>query len=290
MKRALAEAHDDVLRAGRDPYWIEGVARCLAVLAAFSPDKPELNLADISRQAGLTKASALRIGYTLTKLGYLSRNPRTRGYRLGAKVLSLGFATLCGMSVRDLARPYIEALAEETGQTVNLCTLDDTEVVVLDRIAKIQVVLINVNIGSRLPAYRTSMGRAILAFLPEACARDILARSDRQRVTAHTLTSIDEIMAELEQVRERGYAVNNEEVELGHRHAAAPIINIEGNPVGAINISVLAYGVSSAELEGQLVPAVIAACKQVSSLVGPGVDEVRVRPDAPTRNLLDLSS
>lgn len=277
MNSVSAEPCEEAARADRHPYWIESLARGLAVLAAFSPDKPELSLADIAEHADVTKASALRIGYTLTELGYLTRNPRTRGYRLGARVLSLGLATLSGMSVRDLARPYLEAFAEEAGHTVSLTTLDDTEIVYIDRIAKTQVVLINVNIGSRMPAYRTSSGRAILAFLPKAWARDVLERSDRQKMTAYTLTSVEEIMAVLDLVRERGYAINNEEMALGHRHAAAPIINADNEPVAAIHVSVLASNVSLEELELELARKLMATCKEVSSLVGPRVEGVRIR-------------
>jgi len=265
------------IRHARDPYWIESLARGLAVLAAFSAARPELGLAEVAEHAGVTKASALRIGHTLTELGYLSRNPTTRGYRLGAKALNLGLAALGGLAVRDIARPHLEALAESTGQIVNLSALDDTEIVYIDRIASAQLISINLGIGSRLPAYCTSMGRAMLAFLPETDARDILRRTDRQLLTTHTPTSLDALMADLTQVRARGYAVNNQELALGHRSAAAPVLNADGEPVGAINVSVPGEQVSVERLVTEYVPAVMATCRRVSALLGPRVGRVRIR-------------
>ena len=277
MNPRIAERDDARSRPGRDPYWIESLARGLAVLAAFSAARPELGLADVAEHARVTKASALRIGYTLTELGYLSRNPATRGYRLGAKALSLGLAALSGLAVRDIARPYVEALASATGQIVNLSALDDTEIVYIDRIASAQLISINLGIGSRLPAYCTSMGRAMLAFLPERDARSILERTEWRPFTSHTPTSVDDLMADLAQVRARGYAVNNQELALGHRSAAAALLNADGEPVGAINVSVPSELVSLEQLESEYVPAVIDTCRQVSALLGPRVGQIRIQ-------------
>src|SRR5581483_8156276 len=172
MNPRIAERDDTQARSARDPYWIESLARGLAVLAAFSPGRPELGLAEVAAHARVTKASALRIGYTLTELG-----------------------------VRDIARPYVDELASATGQIVNLSALDDTEIVYIDRIASTQLISINLGIGSRLPAYCTSMGRAMLAVLPEPAARAILERTDWRPLTTHTPTSLDALMADLAQVR-----------------------------------------------------------------------------------------
>lgn len=268
---------DAVRRRPGDPYWIESLARGVAVLTAFRPDRTELRLAELAGAAGVTKASALRIGHTLTQLGYLTRDPLTRTYRLGVRALELGMATLASLSLPEIAQPAIGKLAEATGEIVNVTVLDDTDIVYVARIASRQLISINIHVGSRLPAYCTSMGRAILAFLPPNEARAILERSDRRAWTPYTRTEVSDLEAALAEVRRLGYAINDQELALGHRSVAAPLFDRAGEPVGAVNLSVPSARVSVEDLHHVLAPKLLGTADEISHLIAPGVLRVAGR-------------
>lgn len=260
--------------AHKDEYFIESLARGLSVLASYNPQKSELSLADIARTAGVTTPSALRIGYTLVTLGYLVRNPATKGYRLGPKVLSLGIATLSGMSLVDIAEPYLRGLRDRTEETVKMAVLQDTETLYIARYPSTLHPTTSIYVGSRLVAHMTSIGRAILAFMPEDEARTIVERSRRPALTDKSLTGVEEIMAELRRTRERGYSVNDQGITLEHRSAAAPLINAVGQPVAAINVSVSAQRMGFKEMKRRLVPDLVQTAKQISNMLPSHVEGV----------------
>lgn len=256
--------------SGQSRYFVESLARGLAVLGAFAPGRAELSLSEIAAAAGVTNPSALRIGYTLVTLGYLTRNPVTKGYRLGPAVLTLGMASLSSMSLLEVAEPYLQQLRDVSGETVKMAVLHGTEMVYVARFPSLVYPPAGTTfVGSRLPAPQTCTGRAILSRLPESEARDIVERSRRSRYTENSLVDVEEIMAELARSRARGYAVNDQGTTVEHRSAAVALLNVIGQPVGAINISVSAQRVSRQDLEERLVPHLIRTAAQISALLAP---------------------
>jgi IclR family transcriptional regulator, pca regulon regulatory protein len=259
-----------------DGYFVTSLARGLAVLAAFTPERPELSLSEIAAVAGVTNPSALRIGYTLVELGFMTRNPVTKGYRVGPGVLTLGMASLYSMSLPSIAEPFMVRLRDETGETVKLAVLQGTEMVYVARFQSTVQPLSGSYVGSRLPAPQTCTGRAILATLAPPDAEDIVRRSRREQFTPNSLVTVDEIMKELDATRERGYSVNDQGTTLEHRSAAVALINASSHAVGAINISVSAQRVSLETLCTDLVPKLMAVANDISALLPPKpVEDIR---------------
>jgi IclR family pca regulon transcriptional regulator len=263
-------------------YFVESLARGLAVLSAFTEGRSELSLREVAAAAGVSTPSALRIGHTLLTLGYLTRNPVTKGYRPGPRVLSLGLAALSSMSLLEIAEPYLIELRDLTGETVKMAVLQDTEMVYVARYAsRVHPPSGLTFVGSRLPASQTCTGRAILSRLPVGDAQEIVERSRSVTFTERTLVDTAEIMAELERSRERGYGINDQGTTIEHRSAAAALINAVGQPVAAINISVSAQRVSLADLEAKLVPHLLATASAISSLLPPQLHGPLRSPRAP---------
>jgi DNA-binding IclR family transcriptional regulator len=156
----------DANAAGADErYMVPGLARGLAMLSAFTAETPQLSLADLARAVGLTRSSAFRIAYTLAELGYLVRDEATKSYRLGPRVLGLGFAFLSSIEIVEVAQPHLMALRDRTQCSAHLAILDGTEIVYVARHAVQKALTSHVQVGSRLPAHATSMGRALLSQL-----------------------------------------------------------------------------------------------------------------------------
>ena len=235
-------------------YSIETLERGLSVLSLFSNDTSELTLTEISRAADINMTTSLRIASTLEGAGYLRRDPETKRYRPSLKVLQLGFSALRSMDIRQSARPYLELLSKETGETVSLAVLDGLEIVYVDRIRNRQIVGVVLGMGSRLPAHCTSMGKAMLAYLPEDRLKTRLNGADLQACTGNTISETDSLEADLAKVRRRGYAVNNQELAVGLRAVAAPIWGEHGQVVAAINISGSTETISRSRLKQDLVP------------------------------------
>lgn len=265
--------------AGGDPYFIQSLARGLRVLAAFEPGRHELSQAEIADVAGVTVPSALRIGHTLQSLGYLTRNPTTRGYRLGPKVLSLGRATLASMPLPTISDAPLRALRDATGETVKMAVLHDTEMVYIARYPSLRHPATSIYVGSRLEACTTSMGRAILARLPLDDARAIVERSRRVERTMRAKTDVDSIMDEVDTARQKGYAINDRSITLEHRSVASALLDSSGHPVAAINISVSVHRVTMAELRKRLAPAVVATADKISNLLAAEERDTAVSSD-----------
>jgi DNA-binding IclR family transcriptional regulator len=254
----------------RDNYFVMSLARGLNVLKAFTPERNELSLSEIAAVAGVTNPSALRIGHTLVELGFLTRNPLTKGYRVGPGVLTLGMASLSSMSLLEIAEPYLAQLRDDAGETVKLAVLHGTEMVYIGRFpSQLHPQHGSAYVGSRLPAAQTCTGRAILALLDEAEARQIVENGRRQPFTARSLVTVDEIMKELMATRERGFSINDQGTSLEHRSAAAALVGPHGNPVGAINFSVSAQRVSVEQLCADLAPMLVDAAGKISAMLPP---------------------
>jgi IclR family pca regulon transcriptional regulator len=259
------------MTSDNDRYYIEALGRGMRILEAFTERTPSLSLTEISSIVGLDKSTVFRFAYTLEKLGYLARDPETKRYRPGLRVLRLGFITLNSLGLRQIAQPYLKALSAQTGETTNMTIRDGDQVVYVARNRTQQIIGINLHLGSRLPAHCTSMGKAQLLDLSRDELGDILGEGPYPATGPHTITSLDALVAELEKVRQQGYAINDEELAAGLRSVAAPIRDSDGKIVAAINISVPSARVSRQELETELAPLVKSAAREICLALGADV-------------------
>lgn len=242
--------------------------RGLAILSLFSEDRPLLGITDISNELDLNKSTVHRYVDTLRALKYLEQDEKTKKYRLGIRVVDLGIAVLSSMELRKVALPYLESLATEFGHTVNMAVLDHTEIVYVERVRTKKILGIELHVGSRLPAYCTSMGKVLLAFLPPAELRSVLDQIDLVPRGPNTIVQREALLSELERVREHGFALNNEELAYGLRSIAAPVNSAEGDVVAAINMALHTTMLSLDELEDAIVPKLIATANEISRKMG----------------------
>lgn len=248
------------------PNGIQSVQRALAILELFSDRQPALSVSEIADLTDLNRATCYRFCQTLRTLGYLEEIDQRR-FRPGLKAIGMAHAALRSRELPELAAPYLQELRRTTGETVNMGLLDDLEVVYVARIESDHLISLRMYVGSRLPAYASSLGRAMLAFMPEEEAARMIERSDRTSITANTLTDPRRLMAELRKVRSRGYALNDGEIATGLRGVAAPVLSAARRPIAAVNISIPRPLDAPDEIERALAPRVIETAKAISSLV-----------------------
>lgn len=247
-------------------YFVESLGRGLAVINEFSPTKTELSLRDLAEATGVSQPSAFRIGYTLIQMGYLVRNPMTKGYRPGPKLVTAGLATMASLALPGIAEPYLVELRDQTEETVKLAIPAKQQVVIVGWYPSELHPHDHHFLGTTLPLHATSLGRAILAWLPHATVKAVIERAEAAGFTSKTMTPT-QASYQLRQIRQQGYAINDQGTTTEHRSVAAALINPEGHPVGAINISVSADRVSLAELTKRLAPAVVATAKSISAVL-----------------------
>lgn len=226
----------------RDGGFSQSLERGLAILSSFRSGSPLLGVSELARDVGLSRSTTHRYVSTLATLGYLQQDPPTRKYRLGPRVLDLGFSAINSMELREVAAPHLRQLSDETGYTVNMAILDGLDIVYVERCRSARAgqreIDLNLHVGARLPAYCTSLGKVLLAFLPPEELAATLDRIDLARRGPNTIISRAALSAELERVRQNGFAVNNEELAYGLRSIAAPVLSHDGVAVAAINLAV----------------------------------------------------
>ncbi|MEJ2262150.1 MAG: IclR family transcriptional regulator [Anaerolineales bacterium] len=242
--------------------------RGLSILSLFSYETPALTLTEIVEATGINKTTVFRIVATLEKAGYLMRDSDTRRYRPGIKVLQLGFTAISSLDIRQVARPYLVQLSQQVGETVSLSVLDGMEIVYIDRVRNQQIVGVVLGMGSRLPAHCASMGKAMLAHLPPEELRRRLDQAGLKPRTPKSLVDWAALEDELERVRQQGYAINDEELEIGLRAVAAPIWDSSSQVVAAANITGSAAMLSLERLESELALAVRHTADQISRALG----------------------
>jgi DNA-binding IclR family transcriptional regulator len=212
------------------------VATAIALLKAFSEDEVDIGVSTLARRLGIAKSTVHRLATTLVSEGMLEQNPENGKYRLGIALFGLGALVRRRMDVSTEAKPYLFDLRETTGETVHLAILDRTEIMYVYNLESIQAIRMRSDIGIRKPAYCTAEGLAMLAFQPSAVADDIVARGLEPR-TPKTNPDPDAFRQALASVRQRGYAIEDEESEAGMRSLAAPIRNGAGEVVAAVGVA-----------------------------------------------------
>ena len=233
------------------------------MIRAFDGEHRELGLSEVARATGLTRAAARRFLLTLVELGYVHFDGSR--FSLRPRVLELGFAYLSSLSLPELAAPYMEALVARINESSSISVLDDTDIVYVARVPTRRIMSITLAVGTRLPAYATSMGRVLLAALPAAELEERLSRIEVRPLTPRTVKDHDGLRRILDQVRKQGYAVVDQELEQGLRSAAVPIRDASGTVVAALNVSVHASRASMQELRGAFVPPVQEAAAAIEA-------------------------
>ncbi len=255
--------HTDTPRPG-DSY-VQSFARGLEVIRSFSTQAPRQTLSEVAAATGLTRAGARRILLTLQTLGYVASDGKL--FALTPRILDLGFAYLSSMPIWNRAEPIMEALVREVQESCSAAVLDATDIVYVLRVPTHKIMRITLGVGSRLPAWCTSMGRLLLADLPDEEVRARLAASTLEAFTKNTLTDADAIFAKVLQARRQGWCVVNQELEEGLISIAAPIIDRAGRMVAALNISGQANRTSAKVMQDNLLPPLLAAARRISGLL-----------------------
>ncbi|NJC84125.1 IclR family transcriptional regulator domain-containing protein [Planosporangium mesophilum] len=251
-----------------DPDVIDSVEKAFRLLQAFSAEHPTVTVSEAAQLTGLTRATARRILLTFVRLGFAEAVGRE--FRLTPHVLRLGYGYLNSQPVAERAQPHMRALADKVLESCSMATLDEGEIVYLARVPAARSMSITLSVGSRLPAYPTSMGRVLLAALPPEQLQAYLDGSELRKLTPHTIDDADALRVELDQVRQQGYAVVDGEREEGVRSAAAPVRDASGAVIAAINVSANAARVSLRSLREEVVPHVVATADAISRDIGFG--------------------
>ncbi len=254
---------EDQVNGDRD--FVASLEKGLLVIEAFDATRPRLTLSDVARLTGITRAAARRYLRTLTRLNYADFDGRY--FSLSPRILRLGYAYLSSTSLSAHLQPFLERISQETGESSSAAILDGDEIVYIARAATRRIMSIGLGVGSRLPAYCTSLGRAILAYQPEDALEAYLERVRLEPRTSRTITSRTMLRSALATVRDQGHALVDEELELGLRSIAVPLIQKDGRVSIALNVSAQAARVSAAEMEERFLPGLRAASEALRYMV-----------------------
>lgn len=246
--------------------YVQSLDRGLSVIRAFSAEHPRLTLSDVARATGLTRAAARRFLLTLQQLGYVGSDERE--FFLQPRVLDLGYAYLSTTPFWDLAQPHMETLVEQLHESSSISVLDSDEIVYVARVPTKRIMTIALAVGSRLPAYPASMGRVLLAGLPDDELDAYLARVTLEPLTPNTITDPARLRVVLQQVRERSWAIVDQELEEGVRSIATAIRDTGGNTIAALNISCHATRTTVEHLRSHFLPHLLTTAGRINSELG----------------------
>jgi IclR family transcriptional regulator, pca regulon regulatory protein len=250
-------------RSDRGEHYVQSLERGLAVLRAFSSTSPELTLSDVARATGLTRAAARRFLLTLQDLGYVRGDGRL--FSLTPRVLELGYAYLSGSTLPEIAAPHLERLVEDVHESSSVSVLDGPDVVYVARVPTSRIMTVSINVGTRFPAFATSMGRVLLAGLPEPELDSYLAGVDLAQLTSRTVSDPATLRRVIDKVRTQGWALVDQELEEGLRSVAAPIRDRHGWVIAAVNTSAHASRVSLDTLRRNLLPPLLATAARIEA-------------------------
>jgi len=251
----------------KSPYRVQVLDRALAALDVLAARSTECSLVEICTTLKLHKSTAHRLMMVLEQHRLVDKNPDTGRYRLGLKLFEFGSKAIGAIDLRRQARPYLDRLQRELGETVFFCLLDDGQVLYLEKIESQQSVRTACNVGSRAPAYCTAVGKAMLAELTDTEVSEIVRRFGLKAFTANTITTGTALKTELRAVRSRGYAIDNEEKEPGLRCVSAPVRNDSGKLLAALSVSGPAFRVTR-ERVPEIAKAVMQAAGELSHELG----------------------
>lgn len=247
--------------AERPPEFVQSLERGISVIRAFSAATPRLTLSDVARETGLTRAAARRFLITLEQLGYVSNDGRF--FSLRPSVLQIGYAYLSSLTLAQIAQDHLERLAQELHESCSASVLDGDEIVYVARAATNRIMTINLSVGTRLPAYCTSMGRVLLAALPDDELDSYLERTELKPLTSRTIVDRDKLRLEVVRVRAQGWSLIDGELEEGVRSIAFPLHDADQKVVAAANASAHGARVPLEQLRERYVPALRECAAQI---------------------------
>lgn len=236
----------------RVPDFVQSLERGLAVIKAFDADHSQLTLSDVARSTGLTRAAARRFLITLVELGYVRTDGRL--FALRPRVLELGYAYLSSLSLPELAMPHMEKLVSEINESCSVSLLDGDDVVYVARVATRRIMTVGISVGTRFPAYATSMGRVLLAAQPKDWLDDYFARVALVPITPRTIVEERLLRDLLARIDAQGFAFVDQELEEGLRSLAVPLHSGDGTVVAAMNVSAHASRGSAEAIRKELLP------------------------------------
>ncbi len=255
----------------REPRYSQSLERGLAILGCFTPKRPVMGIADIADELGMSRSTTHRYVITLVALGYLEQGA-SRKYRLGLRVTDLGMSALNSTGLREHAHPYLEELRQRSSYTTSLGVLDGTEVLYVDRVRSFRRgqsrIDLNLHTGSRVPAYCTSMGKLLLANLPEPDQRDRIAEMKLTKRGPNTITSKKALRDELDEIQSAGFAVDDQEFAPEVYAIAAPVRNEARDVVAAVNLAAHSSMISLEELVDALGPHLVSSADRISARLG----------------------
>jgi IclR family pca regulon transcriptional regulator len=251
--------------AAPGPTFVQSLARGLAVIRAFDADHPELTLSDVARKTGLNRAAARRFLHTLVELGYVRTDGRM--FTLRPRVLELGYSYLSSLSLPELALPTMERLVEQVHESCSMAVLDGEDIVYVARVPTKRIMSVAISVGTRFPAYATSMGRVLLAHQNQEWLAGYLAKVTLEQLTPRTVSSADQLAGILERIRSDGYCLVDEELEEGLRALAAPIWAGQGRIAAAINVSAHISRGSAESIREELLPPLLETAQTISAAV-----------------------
>jgi IclR family pca regulon transcriptional regulator len=246
-----------------DPNFMASLARGLVVIEAFTPQTPQMTISQLSLRTGLSRAAVRRCLYTLVKLGFAGADESQR-YSLRPKMLTLANTYTASSTLANAAQPILERMSAVYGESFSVATLDGEQIVYIARTTVTRVMSVDLHIGSRLPAFCTSMGRVLLAYLPPDQLESYLARVVLTQYTPRTINSVDKLRLALRNVRRNGYALCDQEYEIGLRSIAVPVYAGNGRVVAVVNLSGHAPRMPMLEMQTRFLPPLRAAAAELS--------------------------
>lgn len=246
--------------------YVQSFARGLEVIRSFSAAAPRQTLTEVATRTGLTRAGARRILLTLQTLGYVESDGRL--FALTPRILDLGFAYLSSMPMWDVAEPVMETLVEQVKESCSAAVLEGADIVYVLRVSTRKIMRNTLGIGSRLPAYCTSMGRMLLAGLRDDEVLALLREQPLEARTRHTLTEPDAVLARVQQARRQGWCLVNQELEEGLVSMAAPVVNRAGRVIASINISGQVNRTSPRVMQDTMLAPLREAAREISRRAG----------------------
>jgi len=260
-----APQHD---AAGDGRYLVPALVRGLQALQALSGETRRLTLSELAEAIGVTRSSAYRLVYTLDHIGFLKFDAQTKTYALGPQALRIGYAYLKSRDLVAVAAPYLEHLRDITTWSAHLGELQGRDVVYLARVATRRSVASNVQVGARLPAHATAMGRVLLSALPESEIRALYGDEALQSYSPQTPTNVEALLAQLRIDRSNGFVLQDSGFEPGVASVAAPLRDVAGEIVAAINVSAVTILTREGDLHGSLKTEILKAAEALSRDLG----------------------
>ncbi|MBL6276444.1 IclR family transcriptional regulator [Micromonospora fiedleri] len=254
--------------AARSGEFVQSLERGLAVIRAFDAEHPQLTLSEVARATGLTRAAARRFLLTLVELGYVHTDGRL--FALRPRILDLGYAYLSSLSLPEVAQPHMEALVAQVHESCSVSVLDGDEVVYVARVPTKRIMTVGISVGTRFPAYATSMGRVLLAAQPADWLDDYLATAQLRQLTRRTITDPAKLRTTLNRIAGQGYAIVDQELEEGLRSLAAPIHGDDGAVIAAVNVSAHASRGTFDAIRRELLPPLLATARRIEEDLAAG--------------------